>query len=264
MFTNLAQSPAMIRLLLRVRPQPLVSTLKRLLGVKRRVVTTAQGTFYVDPVSGFGHSLIAVGAYEPGMVQVLRKYLTGGATFVDVGANEGYHSVVASTIVGPSGRVIAIEPQSRLLPVLSKNLEMNKCPNVTVVRSAVSDRKGSANLYLYPSTNPGASSLTCPTKYPLPSEHVETATLNEIFVETHLLSCDLLKVDVEGSEHQVIFGSEHLFRSRLIRALALEPSESLATRSTREIESFLQACGYRLDLSFPSTARRSVWYCAGS
>src|SRR3954453_22426329 len=81
-------------LLLRVRPAALGSLLKKGLGVKRSVIVTDAGRFYADPVSGFAR-LLTNGGYEHGLVVALWSLLEPGGCFVDLGANEGYFSVIA-------------------------------------------------------------------------------------------------------------------------------------------------------------------------
>ena len=70
---------------------------------RRRELSFGDHVFYADPSSGLGMSLLR-GSYEPGTVAALRKYLRAGATFLDLGANEGLFSVLASELVGPEGR----------------------------------------------------------------------------------------------------------------------------------------------------------------
>jgi len=88
----------------RLRPAALATHLKQLLRIKRVIVPTDVGSFFVDPVSHLGDSLIRDGRYEPNMEAALRRHLRPGGTFVDVGANEGYFSVLGGRIVGPGGR----------------------------------------------------------------------------------------------------------------------------------------------------------------
>jgi predicted methyltransferase len=71
----------------------------------------------VDPVWVFGIALLRDGIYEPQMTKLLYTLLRPSDTFLDVGGNEGYFSVIASTLV-PDGAVHCIEPQERLHPVL--------------------------------------------------------------------------------------------------------------------------------------------------
>src|SRR5258708_5878695 len=117
-------------LLRKTRPAALATHLKRLLGIKRTVVRTARGSFFVDPVSHLGEFLIREGEYEPDMTATLRRHLQPGSVFADVGANEGYFSVLGGQIVGPAGRVIAIEPQARLRAVVEENIRLNGLQNV--------------------------------------------------------------------------------------------------------------------------------------
>ena len=124
----------------RVRPAPLASALASLFGLnRRRLFRAANGTFYINPISGLG-SAILQGGYEPQMVNVLNHYLSSGGVFIDVGANEGYFSVLASRLVGPKGTVVAIEPQSRLQSVLQTNLSINECFNVRLIQCILSDQ----------------------------------------------------------------------------------------------------------------------------
>src|SRR2546423_2566376 len=95
-------------LLRQMRPQFVASMLARVV-CQREAIPTAEGTFWLDPSTNLGCVLIRNDIFEPSTVAALQENLGPGQTFVDLGANEGYFSVIASRIVGPSGRVIAIE-----------------------------------------------------------------------------------------------------------------------------------------------------------
>jgi FkbM family methyltransferase len=249
------------KLLMRVRPASLGSLLKKGLRVRRSVITTDAGRFYVDPVSGFG-ALLARGHYEPDLVVALWSLLGPGSCFVDVGANEGYFSVIAARLVGESGTVIAIEPQRRLRSVLEKNFELNSIPNVQLVAAAISDRAGSATLHLSPDTNSGSTGLTQSTSYRTAQDTVETLTLEELLDRRGVTQVDLMKMDIEGFEYEAILGSPQLFRTHRVRALALElHGRALVARQrfAEDILSFLKSCGYRMDARFANDTTNSVW-----
>src|SRR4029453_5378744 len=111
--------------LLRVRPAILADVLKRIVGVKRQTAETDLGfTFWIDPVSHFGNELGTPASYEPPLTALVQHILRPGDVFIDVGANEGYFSIVGSHSVG-NGRVWTIEPQIRLVPVIRENLRLN-------------------------------------------------------------------------------------------------------------------------------------------
>src|SRR5580704_7841694 len=106
---------------LKIRPASLASAVARVCGLdKRTLVQTENGAFYISPVTWFGSELLQ-GKYEPQTTAILRQFLYPGAAFLDMGANEGYFSVVASRLVGEHGAVVAIEPQSRLQEVIKAN-----------------------------------------------------------------------------------------------------------------------------------------------
>ncbi len=71
--------------------------------------------------------------YEPLETQLLLKRLKPGQTFVDIGANIGYYTLLAARQVGPAGRVYAFEPDEENFKLLQKNTEINGYSNVTSV-----------------------------------------------------------------------------------------------------------------------------------
>lgn len=237
-------------LLGKLRPASLAARIADLLKIPRAAFDVAEGTFWIDPVSHFGRTLILEGAYEPGMTACLRRHLSCGMTFVDLGANEGYFSVIASRLVGSAGKVVAVEPQPGLQPVLAKNFELNHCANVRIVPVAVGDRRGRLPLYLYPRINPGAASLWRPTKYRLPTVMVDVVPLATVFEAAGIRRCDLLKIDVEGGEYEVLLGAAPLLASRKVGKIALEiHGPQLARRglSPNHVRELLAAHGYVLE-----------------
>jgi FkbM family methyltransferase len=237
---------ALGRLLLKVRPAPAASLLKRILRIRRLELSTREGRFWVDPASNSGVALAQSGVYDPATLGAIRQLLRPGDTFIDLGANEGYFTVVASRLVGPRGRVLAVEPQTRLEPVLSRNLSLNGCTNVTLVRDAVSDRRGTSVLHLTPDMNNAASGLAAPTRYRIPVQQVGLITLADLLAMAPG-AAPVLKMDIESFEHEAIHGSESVFRDGAVRALILELHTGLLRKRGLDAESvprLLRACGY--------------------
>jgi FkbM family methyltransferase len=246
------------RTLMRVRPAFLAAWLKKVLRVRRKPVETKEGIFWIDPISQFAINLISPRGYEPEMGETLRRYLQPGGIFVDIGANEGFFTVQAAKIVGTSGRVLAVEPQGRLQEVIRKNLELNGLTNVTLVRSAVSDRPGEAELHISPSTNTGSTGLSQSTRYRVPQEMVPVNTLEGILDQHGIEKVDLMKMDIEGFEYEALTGAEKLLKAKRIRALALEMHPELMRsrgKEPRRLEALLAQCGYRQD----PNAITNVW-----
>lgn len=234
----------------RLRPAPLAAVIGSICGLsKRRTLRTEHGTFLANPVSRLGLQLTTGRHYEPKMVEVLRKYLQPGSVFIDLGAHEAYFSVIASQIVGPRGTVIAVEPQSRLQSVIQANLTLNACYNVRVVRAVVSSQTGIVRLQLTSELNNGGSSLFRSTRYPVPTEEVQSLTLAEFLSRTGIERCDLMKVDIEGAEHDVFMTATDILRSGAIRNIALEIHNSILEDrglSGNELHLGILKCGYRL------------------
>jgi FkbM family methyltransferase len=202
-------------------------------------------------------TLMRDGTYEPGMRCILGTFLGPGKVFVDLGANEGYFTVLGARLTRPEGCVIAIEPQDRLIPIISTNLPQNDL-SATIVKAAVSDRRATTVLHLAPSTNTGSSGLHLGTKYPVPKQPVRTVTLADVLEENHVGVVDLLKVDIEGFEFEAILGSSHLFTEKRIKAMALELHPAALTargKSVEELSSFISGAGY----SATTIGGHTVW-----
>jgi FkbM family methyltransferase len=233
--------------LLRVRPALLASFLKKLLRVRRRVIETDHGRFFADPASVFGNALVSEIGYEPDLANAIRHLLQEGDTFIDVGANEGYFSILSSKLVGGSGKVVCIEPQSRLQSVIVRNMAENNAYNITLFQLAISDHVGVATLSLAPDMNTGASGLFRMTRYRVPTELVPQTTLSRLLSILNVGDVKLMKIDVEGLEYEAVLGSKELFSSGKIRHIALELHPTLLGargKSGDDILDFLASVGY--------------------
>ncbi len=233
---------------MRIRPAFLASLVKILLRVRRIETITPEGKFWLDPASYLGLRLLEHGVYEPDMLAVVKHFVSPGSAFVDVGANEGYFTVVGARQAGLTGRIVAVEPQARVRAVLLRNFELNGCTQISLAPYAVSDRPGQATMHLTPGVNNSASSLVQPTRYPLQRQIVECLTLEEILNQHTVATCDLLKVDIEGWEYEAVLGSPELFRQGRVKTVALELHPPLLRRrglDAGRITGFLAECGYR-------------------
>jgi FkbM family methyltransferase len=239
--------------LLSVRPAFAASFLKKLLRIKRRIVETDYGRFFVDPASNLGNSIITQPAYEPQMLGVLTSLLKEGDLFLDIGTNEGYFSIIASNLVGDTGCVLSVEPQSRLQEIIFCNMELNQASNMHVFQLALSDDVGTARISLLPDMNTGGSGLFPATRYKIPTQIVPQTTLGRLLDLLGISRIKLMKIDVEGFEYEVILGSQGVFADGVIENIALELHPSILDRrgkSADDIVSFLEGCGYQRNSAF--------------
>ena len=72
----------------------------------------------------------------------MRDYLRAGDRFVDIGANIGLYSLLAASLVGPSGRVVAFEPGRVPAGRLHETLALNRIQNIELISSAVGENPG--------------------------------------------------------------------------------------------------------------------------
>lgn len=167
----------------------------------------------IDPSvdQGVELALFQTGTYERGTIQLLHEFLHPGDSFLDVGANIGLMSTIASKIIGTTGTVYAIEANPNTLPILSHNIALNHCENIQVLPVAVSNEQGEAMLYENWSVNRGGSSLL--SQKDANGIKVPMERLDDLFsFDTPL---HLVKIDVEGFEPQVLEGGLSWFKKQL-------------------------------------------------
>jgi FkbM family methyltransferase len=145
--------------------------------------------------------------YEPELAY-LKKILSPGKTFIDVGACYGIYTLAASSMVGEAGRVIAFEPASRAFPVLSRNITLNHLGNIHLFSLALSEERGMARLYHHP--NVGCDSLGRDDSFTEEFEEIRTETLDNVLRQVPVDRVDLIKMDVQGAEEQVLRGARNL------------------------------------------------------
>lgn len=151
-------------------------------------------------------------------------------TFIDVGANRGWYSLLIAT-ASPNSKVLAFEPSSELRMKLESNVKANRLENVVVHPYALGQREKKANLYKY-TINDGMNTL-------FPVEHwgakmdelIEVRSLDSF--ESNICEPNLpiiIKLDVEGSEYEVLKGASSLLRTNSL-TLIIEINETMLEAS---------------------------------
>ena len=213
--------------LLRIRPTQIGSLLKKCLFIRRRLIQTKTGhVFWADPVSSFGFQLLMEAIYEPQMTRLLELVLRPTDVFVDGGANEGYFSILAASLVG-NGQVHCVEPQSRLQPILRENIRLNSARSVTIHSVALCEHPGEVKLFLCSSMNTAGSGLYRVGKLCLAREKVRATTLDLLFRDNGIERARLIKIDCEGGESAIIAGGERVLRDRALDFIAMEYHPSI-------------------------------------
>jgi FkbM family methyltransferase len=152
--------------------------------------------------------------WEPDISHVIETVLEPGDTFIDLGANVGYDTLLASSKVGSGGRVVAIEAASHIFAQLQVNVDLNQTANVRAVHVAVSNAPGELVLYGGDAGNQGrTSSLAREGLTPL--ETVPMLPLDAVLTAEERAGVRMIKMDIEGGELSVL--------QRLVATLDLYP-----------------------------------------
>jgi FkbM family methyltransferase len=144
------------------------------------------------------------GHWEPNISYWIARRLCPGDLFVDIGANVGYYSLLASSVVGRSGGVVAIEASPSIYVKLKRNIEANQCENVRVVNIAVSNSAGHVTIYSGPPDNRSATSTLQDWRDGKPEAKVVALPLDQILTEGEIQRVRLVKIDVEGAERPIL------------------------------------------------------------
>jgi FkbM family methyltransferase len=137
---------------------------------------------------------------EEKVSNILIKKFKSCRCFVDVGANLGYYTFLASKFM-PKGIIYSFEMDEKNYALLKKNLEINNCKNVNIYHSAVTDHPGFvsySNTLRSPSPTLILSNQSPNKKFSL-KKSVKAVSLDDFFKDKKLLP-EIIKIDVEGSE----------------------------------------------------------------
>lgn len=145
---------------------------------------------------------------EPEVVRFLLNHVRPASTVIDVGGFAGIYSILLSRLVGPTGRVIAVEPVVENFELLQKNVTHANCTNVRVIHAAASDRNEPVAFRRmrgrYMPYGTLAGDVDDPTRYE--SVSVNGRTLDSVLADEGVSDVALLKIDVEGGEALVLRG----------------------------------------------------------
>jgi FkbM family methyltransferase len=152
------------------------------------------------------------GYYEPISTMLIRELLAAGDTFVDVGANIGFHSLLLSTY-RPGVDVVAFEPNPHNFELLSRNARLNGYANMRCEQMAMSDHTGTGQLYLAKSDMSASLVPDFEEVQGAPVE-VRITTLDDYLAQHDARGRLVIKVDVEGHEAAFFRGAARTIEER--------------------------------------------------
>jgi FkbM family methyltransferase len=210
--------------------------------------------FACDLNSHIGSRIFWNGFYSRSQLTLLNRILDAEMVFVDIGANEGEHTLFAAKRVR-GGQVYSFEPFESVRCKLEKNIALNEFNNVKVIAQGLSDKPGNATLYSSQvaeaagSLNSGLPSLHWRPGLEGPTSDVAVTTLDSFIERENLSRIDFIKIDVEGSERAVLNGARKTIEKYgpiLLLEVCKDTCEA-AGYSRSDLLSLVVQMGYRVE-----------------
>ena len=205
------------------------------------------------------------GRYEPQETAILQRILRAGMTFVDVGANWGYFTLVGGYLVGPTGRVVCIEADPRACRTVRSNLAENHLDAVALVNVAAADTPGTISVREYDVAAGETGNFGVGQAVTGGGRRLDIAArpLDDVLDDSGVEHVDLLKMDIEGSEARALAGLDRRLAARHVDRILLEIHPHFLRElgsSAEHVIALLRTRGYqgwRIDHS-PEAHRRTV------
>jgi FkbM family methyltransferase len=183
------------------------------------IVRDIQGSrMYLDiRDKGVSRELALMGIREALFTHTLQGALRDGDCVVDIGANIGYYALMEVRLIGPRGKVYAIEPVPHNMQLLEDSVRLNNYGNIETFRLAIGQSNGISKLYL--SDHPNWCSFNPPRKITGQID-VEVASLDSFLQDKK--RPDLVRMDVEGYEYEILMGMSGILKSDIPLRLFVE------------------------------------------
>jgi FkbM family methyltransferase len=202
--------------------------------------------------------------WEPDLTDFIIKRLEPGDGFVDVGANIGYYSALASRRVGAHGHVVAIEASPEVFRDLQESIARNPhCQNVRLVNKAAAAVAGELNIYSGPKHNTGLTTTVRGRGFPAQTT-IPAQPLDDLLSAEVIRTARLVKIDVEGGEPSVLAGMRRFItncRPDLEMLIELSPSwwSDASLRPIDVLQPFMDAGFYVYEMSNSYWPWRYLW-----
>jgi FkbM family methyltransferase len=208
------------------------------------------GAWWLSRNDYFGR-LIRSGEFESAEFRFVQRYVAPGMTVLDIGAHQGFYTLLTSTRVGPSGRVFSFEPSPRERAALHRHVKWNRRGNVSVQGLALGNEEKTASLFVVNQDQTGCNSLRLPASDVHESwspVNVQVSRLDGWLAGREIGAIDFVKLDVEGGELDVLKGARE-FLERRPRPVFLVEVQDIRTANwaypAKEVISYLAQRGFQ-------------------
>jgi FkbM family methyltransferase len=188
-------------------------------------------------------ALYLAGTYEPAFLDLLRRELVPGDTYLDIGGHVGIDAIVASDRIGPSGRVYVFEPA----PDSVEKLRQIADSNMTIIQAALGSRFEQLELRANSAFDEeDAATRSLVSDGPVVAR-VSVMPFDDWRRSAGMPHVDVVKIDVEGSEYDVLLGMSETLRESQPRVVVVELEPQWlahAGRTVEDVEQLLGRAGY--------------------
>ncbi|MDR7899032.1 FkbM family methyltransferase [Thermosynechococcus sp. QKsg1] len=144
---------------------------------------------------------------EQAVLQTIRNKLQMGDFFIDCGANIGFYSVLASKLVGDTGKVLSIEMMPDTAAILNHHLQLNQCTNVEVIEFALSDQDNQEVIATVQEGKFGQATISKVDSQKKTDKEIAVKTITLDTLTKDISHIRLIKMDLEGAELQALQGA---------------------------------------------------------
>lgn len=167
------------------------------------------GGMYITAGSTIGRTILRTGRYEPETERLLEELLVPGGMFIDLGCNIGYFSRIASDLVGPRGRVLSVDGDSRPLELLQRTVSRESLSNIEVMQAVIHrDRREC----LFHRNRDAAYSALGEVREEVDALPVSTVRVDDLMDRIPRGVPVVVKMDLEGFELEAARGMTELLR----------------------------------------------------
>lgn len=176
---------------------------------------------------------------------------------IDIGAGIGDYTLYTA-IAQPNSRVFSFEPYPESFVLMQENLRLNSITNVQVFDEAIGAASGELVLDLTGGEPLQFQSHLKKSVNVKKSLSISSLSLVDALTKLGLESCDLLKLDCEGAEYAILFGTPQPVLQH-IRRIVMEYHDNLTEYNHSDLTRFLIEQGFQVE-TFPNPVHSHLGY----
>lgn len=201
-----------------LEPKPLRAAANAVLrSIARPSVTIHDAHVVLNPRDPVISGALTLGIYERPETDVFLQLLKPGDVMLDIGANVGYYTALATRVLLPAGRIVALEPDPDSFYYLQQTVLANTGAQVLCINKAAGSEQRTATLFTS-SDNRGDNRLYA-NDLANGSCEVEVISIDALLEQLDIPCVQVVKIDVQGFEEQVLWGMR--------RTLAASPNVAM-------------------------------------